>query len=168
MTRASSSSFFHQELHQSGSEHQILTTRALAMQIQNRTAITGSQLRFTCIKIDASSPRDGLKDALVQSRNSAKRSADERTEASLYIKKLLLPKTETVTQDDRQDWISDDEEERRSDKDYEGGKTPSVPQQPPQRRIMLPESEKQHECPICSRRFAHPRSLQQHSKKVEL
>jgi len=138
------------------------------MQIQNRTAITGSQLRFTCIKIDASSPRDGLKDALVQSRNSAKRSADERTEASLYIKKLLLPKTETVTQDDRQDWISDDEEERRSDKDYEGGKTPSVPQQPPQRRIMLPESEKQHECPICSRRFAHPRSLQQHSKKVEL
>ena len=117
-------------------------------------------------RTDASSPRDASKDALVQSRNFIKKSAEDRAETSLYTKNIILAKTETVIQDDRKDSSSDDEEERRSDEEYECGRSLSIPQEPPQkRRVTLAESEKQFECATCMRKFALPRSLEQHSKK---
>ncbi|PVH73663.1 hypothetical protein DL98DRAFT_594849 [Cadophora sp. DSE1049] len=118
-------------------------------------------------RTDASLPRDALKDALVQSRKFIKKSVEDRRETSLYTKTLLLPKSETTMENGCHDSSSEDEETQRSDDEYEGGKSSPVPQDRRRRRIMLPESEKQFECPICARRFAYARSLQQHSKKEE-
>lgn len=111
-------------------------------------------------RTDASSPRDSMKDALVQSRNFVKPSTAS-SQASTYSKTILLPRMSETTLEASS---SEDEACRISDDDYAAPANPSEQNATSQKGLPAKSLSKHLKCAICSRRFSYGRSLHQHQK----